>query len=78
VFGVSDAVEGINLFKQFLHDDLKLPVTLKELLPNLSEAEIDAAIPQFVANLHRNKGEKFGAFYPITPDVTTEILKLAK
>jgi hypothetical protein len=51
---------------------------LKELLPNLSEAEIDAAIPQLVANLHRNKGEKFGAFYPITPDVTTEILKLAK
>ena len=78
VFGVSDAVEGINLFKQFLHDDLKLPVTLKELLPNLSEAEIDAAIPEFVKNLHKNKGEKFGAFYPITPEVTTEILKLAK
>ncbi|MBQ9560806.1 MAG: iron-containing alcohol dehydrogenase [Prevotella sp.] len=77
IFGKDDAVEGIECFKQFLHDDLKLPVTLRELLPDLSEAEIKAAIPQFVANLHKNKGEKFGAFYPITPEVTTEILHLA-
>ena len=77
VFGVEDAVEGVELFKKFLHDDMKLPVTLRELLPNLSEEEIKAAIPQFVANLHKNKGEKFGAFYPITPEVTTEILEIA-
>ena len=78
VFGVEDAEEGIRLFKQFLHDDLGLPITLQQLLPQLTAEEIDAAIPQFVKNLHRNKGEKFGAFYPITPDVTTEILNLAK
>ena len=78
VFGVGDAKEGIWCFKQFLHDDLGLPVTLQELLPDLTEDEIEAAIPQFVKNLHRNKGEKFGTFYPITPDVTTEILNLAK
>ena len=77
VFGVEDAVEGVELFKKFLHDDMKLPVTLRELLPNLSAEEIKAAIPQFVANLHKNKGEKFGAFYPITPEVTTEILEIA-
>ena len=52
-------------------------MTLRELLPDLSEKELEAAIPQFVTNLHRNKGEKFGAFYPITPEVTTEILQLA-
>ena len=78
VFGVGDAKEGIRCFKQFLHDDLGLPVTLQELLPGLTKDEIEAAIPQFVKNLHRNKGEKFGTFYPITPDVTTEILNLAK
>ena len=77
VFGVEDAVEGVELFKKFLHDDMKLPVTLRELLPNLSAEEIKAAIPQFVANLHKNKGEKFGTFYPITPEVTTEILEIA-
>lgn len=77
VFGKPTAEEGVECFKRFLHDDLKLPITLRQLLPNLSDDEIKAAIPQFVANLHKNKGEKFGAFYPITPDVTTEILQLA-
>lgn len=77
VFGVSDAVEGIRLFKQFLHEDLGLPVTLRDLLPGLSVAEIESAIPRLVANLHKNKGECFGDFYPITPDVTTAILRLA-
>ncbi len=78
VFGVADAKEGIRLFKQFLHDDLKLPVTLGELLPNLTKEEIDEAIPLFAKNLHKNKGEKFGTFYPLTADITTEILNLAK
>ncbi len=77
VFGVSDAKEGVRLFKQFLHDDLGLPITLQQLLPNLSEEEIQNAIPQFVANLHKNKGNKFGAFYPITPEVTTAVMHLA-
>ena len=77
VFGVSDAKEGVRLFKQFLHDDLGLPITLQQLLPNLSEEEIQNAIPQLVANLHKNKGNKFGAFYPITPEVTTAVMHLA-
>ena len=77
IFGKPTAEEGIACFKQFLHDDMHLPVTLRELLPNLSDDEIKAAIPQFVANLHKNKGQQFGAFYPITPEVTTEILQLA-
>ena len=77
VFGVDDAIDGVNRFKKFLHDDLKLPITLQELLPDMTEAEVKAAIPQFVSNLHKNKGEKFGAFYPITPEVTTEVLQLA-
>lgn len=72
------ALEGIKRLKAFFHDDLKMPITLAELLPNLSKEEIDAAIPQFVENLHKNKGQKFGAFYPITPDVTTEIFALAR
>jgi alcohol dehydrogenase YqhD (iron-dependent ADH family) len=78
-FGNDEAValEGIRLFKQFLHDDLKLPVTLDELLPNLSRQEIEAAIPVFVEHLHKNKGARFGAFYPVTPEVSTEIYKIA-
>ena len=78
-FGSDEAIalEGIARFKQFLHDDLKLPVTLDDLLPTLSRQEVEEAIPVFVEHLHKNKGERFGAFYPITPDVSTEIYKIA-
>lgn len=72
------ALEGIRRFKAFLHDDLGLPVTLQKLLPTLSEEELNAAIPVFVEHLHKNKGIPFGAFYPITPEVTTEIFRLAR
>ena len=72
------ALEGIRLFRQFLHDDLQLPVTLGALLPSLTAAEVSAAIPVFVENLHRNKGAQFGDFYPITPEVTTAIFRLAE
>lgn len=71
------ALEGIKRFKSFLHDDLKLPITLGELLPDLSAEEIEAAIPVFAERLHKNKGEKFGAFYSLTKDVSEEIYKLA-
>lgn len=85
VFGVSAdlgsdeaiALEGIRQFKQFLNDDLKLPVTLDELLPAMSRQEIEGAIPAFVENLHKNKGQRFGLFYPITPDVSAEIYRIA-
>lgn len=78
-FGSDEAIalEGIARFKQFLHDDLKLPVTLDDLLPTLSRQEVEEAVPVFVEHLHKNKGERFGAFYPITPDVSTEIYKIA-
>lgn len=72
------ALEGIRRFKAFLHDDLKLPVTLGELLPDLSAEQINDSIPTLVQRLHSNKGEKFGAFYPITPEVSTEIYNIAK
>lgn len=65
------AMEGIKRFKAFLHDDLKLPVTFEQLgIPNPN-------IPELVARLHKNKGNKFGSFYPITPEVSEEIYRLA-
>jgi alcohol dehydrogenase YqhD (iron-dependent ADH family) len=85
VFGVATdfgsekeiALEGVRRFRDFLSNDLKLPITLKELLPTLSHEEIERAIPVFVERLHKNKGERFGDFYPITPDVSTEIYRMA-
>lgn len=71
------ALEGIRLFRQFLHDDLHLPVTLDELLPNLSRQQVEEAIPVFVEHLHKNKGERFGNFYPITAEVSEAVYKLA-
>lgn len=71
------ALEGIKRFKAFLHDDLQLPITLGELLPNLSSEEIETAIPVFAERLHKNKGERFGAFYSLTQEVSEEIYKLA-
>lgn len=78
-FGTDEAIalEGIRQLKQFLHDDMHLPVTLDELLPDLTRQQTEDAIPVFVKMLHRDKGERFGAFYPITPDVSTEIYRLA-
>lgn len=64
------AMEGIRRFKAFLHDDMKLPVTFAQL--GIENPDI----PELVKRLHANKGEKFGLFYPITPDVSEEIYKL--
>lgn len=72
------ALEGIRRFKSFLHEDMHLPITLSELLPDLTAEEIDNAIPEMVRRLHANKGEKFGLFYPLTPEVSTEIYNLCK
>lgn len=71
-FGTEEeiALEGIRRFKAFLHDDMKLPVTMKEL--GIENPDID----ELVRRLHANKGEKFGLFYPITPDVSKEIYEL--
>ncbi len=64
------ALEGIRRFKNFLHDDLKLPITFAQL--GIENPDI----PELVRRLHRNKGEKFGLFYPITPDVSTAVYEL--
>lgn len=71
-FGTEEeiALEGIRRFKAFLHDDMKLPVTMKEL--GIENPDID----ELVRRLHANKGERFGFFYPITPDVSKEIYEL--
>lgn len=66
------AMEGIRRFKAFLHDDLKLPVTFKEL--GIENPDI----PELTRRLHQNKGQKFGLFYPITPEVTEEVYGLCK
>ena len=64
------ALEGIRLFKDFLHNDLKLPVTFKQL--GIENPDI----PEMVRRLHVNKGNKFGFFYPITPEVSEAIYQL--
>lgn len=64
------AMEGVRRFKDFLHDDLKLPITFQQL--GIENPDIK----ELVARLHRNKGEKFGPFYPVTPDVSEEIYRL--
>jgi hypothetical protein len=64
------ALEGVRRFKEFLSIDMKMPITFSGL--GIDNPDIDA----LVANLHRNKGERFGAFYPITPDVSREIFTL--
>jgi len=78
-FGNDEAIalEGIKRFKQFLHEDLKLPITLDELLPGLSRQQVEESIPTFVERLHKNKGQTFGAFYPVTPEVSAEVFRLA-
>ncbi len=64
------AMEGIKRFKAFLHNDLLLPVTFQQL--GIENPDI----PELVKRLHRNKGEKFGLFYPITPEVSKAIYEL--
>ncbi len=65
------AMEGIHRFKDFLHNTLALPVTFSQL--GIEHPDIK----ELVKHLHQNKGEKFGLFYPITPDVSEEIYNLA-
>ncbi len=64
------ALEGVRRLKAFLTEDLHLPVTFKGL--GIDNPDI----PEMVRRLHKNKGEKFGLFYPITPEVSTEIYNL--
>ena len=64
------AESAIAQFEKFFKS-LKMPVTLSELgIPN---PDIDL----LVKKVHQNKGEVFGAYYPVTAEVSREIYELA-
>lgn len=76
VFGVvnhtddtSAALEGISCLKAFF-GSIGLPVTFAEL------GVADPDIPLLVERLHRNKGERIGAYHPLTATETAEIYRL--
>lgn len=65
------ALEGISRLRSFFRYTLRLPVTFGELgIP-------EPNIPLMVERLHRNKGQRFGCYYPITPEVSEKIYHLA-
>ena len=76
VFGVENdddrlaALEGISKLKDFFRS-LGLPVTFAEL----GVENPDIAL--LVNKLHENKGQKFGGYYDITPDISEQIYRLA-
>lgn len=78
VFGVTEgtqeerAMEGANRLRNFFHDVLQLPVTLADL--GIANPDYDT----LVRKLHENKGNPFGFYYKLTPEVTTEIYKMAQ
>ena len=64
------AESAIAQFEKFFKS-LKMPVTLSELgIPN---PDIDL----LVKKVHQNKGEVFGAYYPVTAEVSRAIYELA-
>lgn len=76
VFGVMShddrtaALEGVQCLKAFF-GSLGLPVTFAEL------GVANPDIPLLVKKVHENKGATFGGYYPITPDVSEAIYRLA-
>lgn len=64
-----DALEGVARMKQFFRS-IGMPVTLAEL--GIDNPDI----PRLVERLHRNKGEKMGAYLPLTANESTEIYSL--
>lgn len=65
-----DALEGVARLKSFF-SSLGLPVTMAQL--GVPDPDIDL----LVAKLHDNKGERFGGYYEITPEVSAAIYRLA-
>lgn len=65
------AMEGIARLKSFFKDVLHLPVTLREL--GIENPDIAT----LVRKLHENKGNPFGFYYSLTPEITEEIYRLA-
>ena len=76
VFGVDElddrlaALEGVARLKEF-YRSLGLPVTFAELGVENPDIEL------LVNKLCENKGQKFGGYYEITPEVAEEIYRLA-
>lgn len=64
-----DALEGVARMKRFFRS-IGMPVTLAEL--GIDNPDI----PRLVERLHRNKGEKMGAYLPLTANESTEIYSL--
>ena len=65
------ALEGVARLRAFFHDTLHLPVTLAEL--GIANPDLDT----LVRKLHENKGNPFGFYYRLTPDISREIYLLA-
>lgn len=67
----AEAIEGITRFKTFLHN-VGMPVTFEEL--GVSNPDIEA----LVTNLHKHKGNPIGNYYPLSPNDTRTIYKIAQ
>ena len=65
------ALEGTRRLRAFFKDVLRLPVTLPQL--GIDTPDFDT----LVRKLHENKGQTFGVYYPLTPDITREIYEIA-
>jgi hypothetical protein len=65
-----DALEGVARLRSFF-SSLGLPVTMAQL--GVDQPDIDL----LVSKLHENKGERFGGYYEITPEVSAAIYRLA-
>lgn len=65
----ADAMEGVRRLRQF-YTSIGMPVTLAQL--GVENPDID----DLVRRVHVDKGEVFGAYYPITPDVSRAIYTL--
>lgn len=76
IFGVTDsgdaaadALEGVRRLREF-YLSIGMPVTLAQL--GIDNPDID----DLVRRVHVDKGAVFGAYYPITPEVSREIYTL--
>lgn len=78
VFGVNQgtqqerALEAAKRLRSFFSDVLRLPVTLADL--GIKDPDLDT----LVRKLHENKGNPFGFYLKLTPEISREIYLLAQ
>lgn len=65
------AMQGVERLRSFFKYTLNLPVTLPDL--GIAEPDFDT----LVRKLHENKGQAFGCYYKITPEVSRAIYEIA-